>query len=367
MKIAFDSQAFNMQSYGGVSRYYSILANELLKKTQDVGIFAGIHKNKYLSALPAGVVSGIQLDKYPPQSARAFQWFSHCVGQLQMQRWKPDIIHETYYSSWPCFQSKSFRVTTVHDMIHEIFPEYFPARDQTTKRKKAAFSRVDHIISVSENTKRDLIDLFGIAEDKISVVHLGVDLSAFMNTSFISNNTSKPYILYVGSRHGYKNFDGFVKAFASSERLKSDFDIVAFGGGSFTNHENVLFKRCGLRHTQIRQISGDDQKLASLYSKAYVFVYPSLYEGFGLPPLEAMASGCPVVSSNTSSMPEVIRDSGEYFIPSAIEDMRSAIERVVYSGQRRSELISLGYENINDFSWQMCAKKTLDVYKKVVG
>jgi glycosyltransferase involved in cell wall biosynthesis len=122
-----------------------------------------------------------------------------------------------------------------------------------------------------------------------------------------------------------------------------------------------------LNDTQDRQVSGDDKKLALLYSKAHAFIYPSLYEGFGLPPLEAMASGCPVVSSNTSSMPEVIRGSGEYFIPSSIEDMRSAIERVVYSGQRRSELISLGYENINDFSWQHCAEQTLQVYKKVAG
>jgi glycosyltransferase involved in cell wall biosynthesis len=356
-----------MQTYGGISRYYKTLAEELIKRDQDVSIFAGLHRNHYLKGMSTEAVKGFGVSRYPPKTGRIFERANHGLGEAWMKIWKPDVIHETYYSSLPRLKSRSLRVTTVYDMIHELFPDHFPVKDRTTDLKKSTFSRVDHIISISQSTKRDLIDIFGIAEEKISIVHLGVDFSAFINTSSAPDNTNKPYLLYVGSRGGYKNFDGFVRAFASSGILKSEFDIVAFGGGAFTNDEKMLFKEFGLNDTQVRQVSGDDKKLALLYSKAHAFIYPSLYEGFGLPPLEAMASGCPVVSSNTSSMPEVIRGSGEYFIPSSIEDMRSAIERVVYSGQRRSELISLGYENINDFSWQHCAEQTLQVYKKVAG
>lgn len=356
-----------MQSFGGISRYYKILAEELIKLGHDINIFAGMHRNHYLDGIRAEVVKGFKIPQYPPKTSRIFAWVNHGLAEALMRNWRPDIIHETYYSSLPRLNNKSFRVTTVYDMIHELFPDQFSVRDKTTERKKSTFSRVNHIISISESTKRDLIDLFGISDEKISVVHLGVDFSAFMNARSTFNYTHKPYILFVGNRGGYKNFDGFLKAFASSERLKADFDIVAFGGGSFIDNEKTLFKTLGLKEAQVRHVGGDDQKLASVYSMAHVFVYPSLYEGFGLPPLEAMASGCPVISSNTSSMPEVVGVAGEYFNPSVIEDMRHAIERVVYSDQRRIELVNLGYENIKNFSWHDCARKTLEVYKEVIG
>ncbi len=365
MKIAFDHQIFTMQAYGGISRYYTILASELFKQSQNVGVFAGLHQNHYLKDLPSGIVQGRGMSKYPPKTGRIFQWVNFGMSHVQMKHWCPDIIHETYYSSWPRIKTKALRVTSVHDMIHELFSEQFPKQDKTTESKKATFSRVDHILSISSSTKRDLIELFGVADEKVSVVHLGVDLSAFQSPRLEGDINQRPYLLYVGARGGYKNFVGFVKAFSTSSRLKSEFDVVAFGGGPFTLSEQQLIKKCGLREFQVRQLSGDDQKLAQLYAYAEAFVYPSLYEGFGLPPLEAMASGCPVVSSNTSSMPEVVRNAGEYFNPSDIEHMREAIELVVFSDSRKAELIELGYKNVKHFSWEKCARDTLNVYKKL--
>lgn len=367
MKIAFDYQAFTYQSYGGISRYYSILANELLKHDQEVRVFAGLHRNHYLYDLPSQVVSGYKLSKYPPRTGSAIQLLNHCVGQAQVKSWNPDIIHETYYSSLPRLKTNAVRVTTVYDMIHELFSKQFSKHDKMTEWKRATFSRVDHILSISESTKRDLIQLFGVSEEKISVVHLGVDLTAFeKSTSNILNN-QKPYLLYVGLRNDYKNFVGLIKAFASSSLLKLEFNLIAFGGGAFTSSELQLIKECGLNETQVHQTSGDDSKLADLYACATAFIYPSLYEGFGLPPLEAMASGCPVVSSNTSSMPEVIKRAGEYFNPTDTESIRNAIERVVFSPERQAELIALGYENIKYFSWKKCANETLGIYQKMIG
>ncbi|UTW00184.1 glycosyltransferase family 4 protein [Marinomonas rhizomae] len=369
MKIAFDHQTFTYQAYGGVSRYYSILANQLFLSKQNVKVFAGIHQNNYLKSLSSEILSEFKLRSFPPKSSRVFHGVNHIINQFQLRNWKPDILHETYYSSLPSFfSSPSARVTTVYDMIHELFPSQFPLSDNTSKAKRKTLERVDHIISISESTKRDLIHFFGIDESKISVVQLGVSLDAF--NSALGNDLSthdKPFLLYVGSRFGYKNFDGLLKAVASSDTLKSNFDIVAFGGGDFSLEELSLIRSLGFSGSQVRQCRGSDKELATLYSRATAFVYPSLYEGFGLPPLEAMASGCPVITSNTSSMPEVVRSAGVYFNPREIEDIRFAIEHVVFSPTVRSELVLAGFENIKSFSWRKCADETLTVYKKVLG
>lgn len=363
MKIAFDHQVFTRQVYGGVSRYYTILADELLTSQQDIKVFAGFYRNNYIGDLPAGVVKGKRLSKYPLKSGRFFQWVNHFNSQIQMKSWQPDIIHETYYSALPTLKASAVRVTSVYDMIHELFSDYFSASDATTQEKKSTFSRVDHIISISHSTKRDLIDLFGIDDQKITVVHLGVDLSAFKNVRLASSTEHKPFLLYVGSRKGYKNFNGFIRAFASSVRLINELDIRAFGGGEFNSEEKKLITQLGFKPDQVQQVSGDDAVLAMLYQQAIAFVYPSLYEGFGLPPLEAMAANCPVISSNSSSMPEVVRNAGVYFDPQNCEEIRQTIEEVVFSDELKKQLIKLGQDNIKHFSWEKCAQETLNVYE----
>ena len=344
-----------------------MLAREFSMLNQEVGIFAGLHRNNYLASLQPGIVKGLKVGKYPPKLGRVFSLFNRGIGQLKIQSWKPDIIHETYYSSWPTLCFKAIRVTTVYDMIHELYDKEFSKSDKTTTQKKDSFSRVDQIISISESTNRDLIRLFDVDEAKISVVPLGVDLSAFYDTQLDLDGDSKPYLLYVGTRRRYKNFTGLINAFASSSRLKDSLEIIAYGGGPFNKAEFKLFQQLGLNALQVRQVSGNDQKLAQLYANAEAFVYPSLYEGFGLPPLEAMAAGCPVISSNTSSIPEVVRNAGEYFDPNDNEQIKIAIEQVVYSEERKNKLRSLGYENIKDFSWEKCAIKTLLVYQELLG
>lgn len=368
MKIAFDHQIFNLQSYGGISRYYTVLAQELLNLKQDVRIFSGVHRNNYLQDLSSDVVKGVKLTSYPPKTARVFQIFNHYLVDHQINNWKPELVHETYYSLIPFSRSSILRVTTVYDMIHELFPETFSVRDQTSNWKRKTFDRVDHIISISQSTKNDLIELFGIDEDKISVVHLGVDAASFSDYRPRINNTSeRPFLLHVGGRAGYKNFSAVLSAMASSKQLKNDFDLVAFGGGIFTTDEKALISSLEFTEGQVRQVGGHDDTLIELYHQATAFVYPSLYEGFGLPPLEAMACSCPVISSNTSSMPEVIGDACEYFTPSSVDDIRRAIESVVYSSNRIVELKKLGLERVQLFGWDKCARETLNIYKKIVG
>jgi glycosyltransferase involved in cell wall biosynthesis len=167
----------------------------------------------------------------------------------------------------------------------------------------------------------------------------------------------------VGHRGGYKNFKGMLLAVASRKELRKDFDIIAFGGPAFNASEIDLIHKAGLRDGSVHQISGGDAILGQLYREASAFVYPSLYEGFGLPLLEAMAHGCPVVSSNTSSMPEVVGQAGEYFSPIDIGEQADAICNVVFDLSRREGLVHLGNEQLNNFSWRKCAEETLDLYK----
>jgi glycosyltransferase involved in cell wall biosynthesis len=368
MRIAFDYQTFCQQSYGGISRYFVRLAEQFITMQQDVGIFAPLHRNHYVKVLPAGVVHGHALSLYPPMSVLVMLALNHVFSNRAIQKWRPQVVHETYYSRWGSAPRSCPTVVTVYDMIHELFRDHFPARDKSTILKRMAIDRADHVICISVCTHRDVVDLFGIREEKLSVVHLGFErfASDIMSTKKYLSPT-KPYLLYVGSREKYKNFSAFVRAVASSGRLKADFDILAFGSGRFSASEMALLSELGFQPDQARQLGGDDTLLGHLYDHAAAFVYPSLYEGFGMPLLEAMAHQCAVISSNTSSMPEVIGEAGEFFDPKSIDDMALAIERVVYSPSRTQDLIERGRKRLDLFSWERCADRTLDIYRSLVG
>jgi glycosyltransferase involved in cell wall biosynthesis len=249
-------------------------------------------------------------------------------------------------------------------MIHEIFTDKFPNNDYTSIYKKNSVERADHIICISESTKSDLINVFNIDEKKISVTHLGVSsLVTTLDRYSLVKKHHNPYILYVGNRWGHKNFNRLIKAFASSKNLVKDFDVVSFGGNKFNDNELALFNKLGLKDKVFHYV-GDDMCLSEFYNQANIFVYPSLYEGFGLPPLEAMVNNCAVASSNTSSMPEVIGNAGEFFDPYDLDDIKQAIENVVYSNKRTNELLSFGIKRASEFTWEKCAEETLNVYKK---
>jgi glycosyltransferase involved in cell wall biosynthesis len=166
----------------------------------------------------------------------------------------------------------------------------------------------------------------------------------------------------VGNRGIYKNFNLLVTAYASSQKLMRDFDLVAFGGGPFTVEEFSLFDHYKIQLERVHHRGGDDNKLAMQYIGASLFVYPSLYEGFGLPPLEAMRFGCPVASSNTSSMPEVLGDAVEYFDPLNEESIIKSLEAVLYNKQYTDDLIMKGFLKVQEYSWNRCAQVTLEIY-----
>ena len=370
MRIAFDYQAFCRQSAGGISRYFCRLADQLHARQETVGVFAPLYRNQYLAQVPCHLVHGIHLKSYPPRTAEALVTFNRWMSRGQVRNWHPDLVHETYFSPKSVAPVGCPVVITVFDMIPELEPE---ARDSASGKlrstaKVAAVARADRVICISEHTRQDLIRLFGTPPDKVSVAHLGCDsLPGADDETESRPGSERPFLLYVGLRDGYKNFETMLRGIASSSRLTGDFDVVAFGGGTFSAHELALIRELGFRQGQVRQQAGNDQALVHLYRAAAAFIYPSTYEGFGLPPLEAMTQGCPVICSDRSSIPEVVADAGEYFDPDEPQSIARMTEAVVYSSARTSALIAAGRRRAALFTWERCAQRHLDVYRSLVS
>lgn len=368
MYIAFDFQIFLLQTYGGISRYFIKLAENLIALSQDITILAPLHRNHLLAEASNLSIRGFALSDFPPKAYKLIHLYNYLVTKYCPQKQKPDIVHETYYSFRKTAIGSCPTIVTVHDMIYELFPLQYPKNDFTSKQKKIAVDRATHVICDSEHTKKDLVNIFCTPEDKISVVYLGID-TVVGNSNKLprESSTQKPYLLYVGNRGGYKNFNGFINGVAQSKRLIKDFDIIAFGGGHFSADELLHFSHLGFSENQIKHFSGNDSILHALYQHAYAFIFPSFYEGFGMPPLEAMAHNCPIICSNSSSIPEVVGDAGEYFDPSSVDDISMTIENVVYNNETREKLLSYGKKRILHFSWKKCAEKTLSVYQQILN
>lgn len=368
VKVAFDHQAFVMQSYGGVSRYFVNLAEALQRSNKIVKVFAPFHKNRYLSQANSSIVNGKFYKRFPSRTAKIIDTFNRLKLKKSIHQFKPDILHETYYYHNKLRNTNVKTVVTVYDMIHELFPESFPENDITRIFKKNSVDNADHIICISNSTKNDLMDIHNIPSEKISVVHLAAEkvISPNQFQPFHPLNDKKPYILFVGERGGYKNFTNFLHAIGQSKKIITDFNIVTFGGGQFSPHEIKTIDKLGFKENQVLNISGDDQLLASLYKSARLFVYPSMYEGFGLPLLEAMINGCPVISANNSSLPEVAGNAARYFNPYSIEEISQIIEEVAYSDYEIEKLKSLSKIQVGKFSWKKCAEETSIIYDNLL-
>lgn len=368
MRIAYDHQIFGWQEYGGISRYFYELASEMATTCrQETTIIAPFHVNRYLATAPAELqVRGVA-SPYLPKSGRFYRMLNALIAAPLLRRFRPDIVHETYYANTGLAPRGARTVLTVFDMIHERFKASISAFDPVSREKIQAVKRADHVICISEQTRRDLLDLIDIDPARTSVVYLGFSLTDAAAGTPGNILTQRRFLLYVGKRGGYKNFERLLKAYAASPQLRAECDLVCFGGGSLNSAERDLMRRLRLPTESVRQVPGDDALLQAYYRAALAFVFPSLYEGFGLPPLEAMSFDCPVICSGVSSIPEVVGDAAATFDPYDTEAMRSAVERVVGDEELRRSLILRGRQRIEIFSWTRCAHETLDVYRKVLG
>ena len=365
MKILYNHQIFHLK-YGGIARYHIELANNLaLYKNKEVTIKINspFFKTNSLSNINRNILfSGFKVPDFKG-SGRLCLIMNSFLSPILSKHYDPNIIHNTYYNAAKYNTRHAKKIITVYDMIHELFPDQFAKEDKTTELKKFAVADADHIICISNNTQKDLIKFFNVNINKTSVIHLGFSFG----TKEIKNpeKTNKPYLLYVGSRTGYKNFIRFIEAY-SAPKIKNFFDLIIFGSNKLNNEEISLFNRLQIPKENFKQVNGDDTVLAGYYKNASLFVYPSLYEGFGLPPLEAMHHGCPVVCSNAGSIPEVVGNAALLFDPYSVESIRDTITSVVYDDKLRLSLTLKGFKQVKKFSWEKCARETYKVYKEVL-
>lgn len=372
MKVAMDSNAFTLQRYGGVSRYLVRLAQELGTMGHDVRVHGLLHINRYLDEARAGLTWMHRIDSFPRFTRRATHFANDLWTNLRLAGDRADLIHESYCHNRRVGPSDLPRVCTVHDLIHDLFPQYWGKMDRTPEYRRATIARADAVICVSESTRRDLLRLTDLDPSKAHVVHHGFELAG--STAALGDEeqrefeslTKDPYLLYVGGRNNYKNFRGFLEGYALTGALDSH-GIVAFGGGVLREDELMRLDALGIPREKVQQSSGSDSLLRFLYRHAAAFVYPSLYEGFGFPPLEAMAEDCPVLASNASCIPEVVGEAAEFFDPEDSSSIARAISRVLTSAELRDDLRVRGRKRLEAFSWKKCASETLDVYYSVLA
>ncbi len=364
MRVAYDHRIFSLQPYGGISRYFFELASRIAEfEGCEVSLLALAHINGYLREARSAITRGVYLP-HVPKTGWIRRFFNDAATSVWLRRSMPDILHESYYSAKALGPKGARIVLTVYDMIHEKLPHYFPPGDQTARRKAEAIRRADHIICISEATRRDLLQLHVVELARTSVVHLGCGLRGDPVAASLPLFT--PYLLYVGDRRGYKNFRRLLVAVAGSPRLQSTLRLVCFGGGRLTRPERSEIARLGLKEGSVVHVRGEDTLLASLYTHAVALVYPSLYEGFGMPTLEAMALGCPVICSAAGALPEIVGEAGTFFDPMDEESIARAIEAVVFSEEERTRLCDLGVQRVKQFTWDRCAVRTHEVYQSLL-
>lgn len=363
--ITYDHQIFALQQFGGISRYFCELASRVNRTTEfDAKVVAPVHFNDYLSHCQVPTV-GMHLPMSLPRTGRLYRAACRVLSPVLMLASRPSVVHRTYYSR-TFAPASAATVVTVFDMIHEIFPEHFPVGDATSRNKRASVLSADLVLCISESTAADVVRIFNVPREKIRVTYLGFSDSFSDHNSQSDRPHTRPYLLYVGHRAGYKNFQAALQAYANSRRLREAFDFVVFGGFAIDAKERGLFKSLGLRGDAVRRLTGSDQALSSAYRHAHAFVYPSTYEGFGIPPLEAMASGCPVACSNASSIPEIVGAAAELFDPAAPDSIQQALERICFDDTRRAALVESGHQRITKFSWDRCAAETVNAYRELL-
>jgi glycosyltransferase involved in cell wall biosynthesis len=373
IKVIIDPQTFLSQVYGGISKYFTELCTKL-EQSKEVNLSFpnlytdNIHYKESLFYEDSYQKKYAFLIKYsfvfrpflPRKLKRKTQQYT--TRLLQEQDF--DLFVPTYYDPYflPFLSGKPF-VLTVHDMIHELYPSYFEDDLETVANKKILIKKAKRIIAVSENTKRDILRIYpSTSEDKIDVIHLA---HQFKEQSKQVSHLPEHYILFVGNRGLYKNFCFFLKAVAPLFVQYEEMNLVCAGGGAFDEEEQELINSLNLS-SRILQQNFKDAELKSYYENARCFVFPSIYEGFGIPILEAMKAGCPIILTNNSCFPEIAGDAGIYFELDDAMDLRTKVEQVWTTEELRMKHKIMGIDQAKKYSWSDTASKTLEVYKKAL-
>lgn len=323
---------------GGVATYTQNLALELSKnkELETIFFYSSLRKPYH------GKLKNVKSYRLPPT---LFEVLFNKIRSAKIEKFVGpiDVFHS---SDWVQPPSKAKKVTTYHDVIPLKYPEWsHPKIVAVHKRRlKLVEKEVDMVIAVSESTKKDLMEVSNIPDSKITVVYEAAD------EQFKPQDKKE------------------VEQFRKRMNLPDNFVLAISGVGEIRNLKRV--KEASQEYDLI--VSGQDvqltfEEMPLLYGAAKVLLYPSFYGGFGLPILEAMACGTPVITSNVSSMPEVGGNAALYVDPNSTEDIQETLKDLMEDEDLRKQLIKKGFEQSKKFSWEKCAKETIEVYRKVSG
>ena len=360
MKILYDHQIFTFQKYGGISRYFSELyTNFLTMDSIQPEISVVYSENSYYQKLFHN--RQILPDIHFLGKTTIINKINECDSKNRITKGNFDIFHPTYYNPYflKNLKTKPY-VLTVYDMIHELFPDIFKG-DSTSIQKKKVIECATKIIAISENTKTDIIKFYDIDPKKIEVIPLATSLH--IQTPDSTLNLPQKYILFVGNRGAYKNFTFFINSISTLLSDEKDLYLICAGGGVFSDAETSLLDDLKIKRKVLHFAVTNDSTLSQLYKKAILFAFPSLYEGFGIPVLEAFSCGCPVAASNNSSLPEVGGNAVKYFDPYNSNSIKNVIEDLVHNKGDRDSIRIKGYQQLKQFSWEktaLCTKKVYD-------
>lgn len=356
MKVLFDHQLFSWQKYGGASKYFAELMANLPREVWEcTAVFSN---NAYLEELNLFPYHHFMPKHLFKGQGKLMHIMNIPYSSYRLWKKDYDVYHQMHFDPYGLkFIGDKPLVTTFHDIN---FSTYNP-KPHEVKRQKVSLSRADKVIAVSQNTKKDVIESFNLPEEKVEVVYHGIDLKPIPDSSALYNF---PYILFVGTRRNHKNFDRLLLAYQKYVKTFPEVKLVCTWKG-FAPDELERINQLGLAD-QIIHHSATEEEMRILYRDALFYIFPSIYEGFGMPILEAMSLKCPVVLANASCFPEIAQDAGVYFDPLDIDSMTEAMTQITGDEDLRNKMIDLGGKRVREFSWKKCADEHLKVYKSLI-
>lgn len=366
MKILYEPETFSIQDFGGVSRYFAGLiayAGPGLRCELPVVL----SNNLYLPRPPGGQPRWFLPGLAVPGAWRVMQYANRRAARQALRRQDFDVFHPTvndqdYFLDPDLLGTKPF-VMTIHDMIPALFGEYYAGPGTALSRLA---SRAARIITVSENTRADVLRLLPVSPERVAVVYHGHTTRGTRPPATPAPPLPLPddYLLFIGNRRAYKNFGCLVRAFGLLQHEAPNLHLVCAGGGAFDARERELLRQAGVAHRTHQFGYLTDGQLDGLYRAARAFVFPSEYEGFGFPILEAFGQQCPVVLSRASCFPEIAREAALYFDPHDADELRTQLARVLRDQALRGQLRHQGLVRLRDFTWGQTVAGTRRVYEE---